>query len=181
MKKIFVLVLGMSLVACSKPHHSSQSSSGNQTTALSSGESSVTPIDAAASGGAGGTGDGGSSGGSASGAPKSEAPAQTAAASSGKSSSSNGGKTSLYWMMGTFAVIGGVILASDAITGGQAIGLFGKKKSPSSTESSQTVVPAQAEPKSDECALPLSAAEPSSTIQGAQEVVKFAETPNHSQ
>ncbi len=93
-------------------------------------------------------------------------------------------------------------MASDAITGGQAIGLFGKKKSPeeqkkteaaptstpqtvpssvSSPESSQTVVPATLEARSDECAIPASTGDPSSTILGAQEVVKFAETPNHSQ
>jgi hypothetical protein len=91
----------------------------------------------------------------------------------------------MIWMVSTFAAIGGVILATDAITGGEAIGLFGEKKSPQqqekseaipTTTSSQKVVP----PSAEDCTSQAPGSTASSTIQSAQDVVQFAESPNDS-
>jgi hypothetical protein len=87
----------------------------------------------------------------------------------------------------------GVVVAADALTGGQAVGLFGEKKYPNEQKkpeapastlqqqeaTSQTIVPpATGGAKTEECALPASVSPaPSATIQSAQDVVKFAESP----
>jgi len=203
MTRMLILVLGTSLTACSNSPHHINNSNGMQSTALSVGDSAEkTDKSGASAARPGAVGSGGSSddsgSASVSGSSPSAAPAQTAASTSGKPSSSDNTKSSLTWLFGTFGVIGAVILASDAITGGQAIGLFGKKKSPEenkapdvnpqaapsstsevspSSEGSETVVPANTESGAADCSNPTANPTPSSHIQSAQNIVKFAENP----
>jgi hypothetical protein len=177
MKRIVLALLGMSLVACSNSPQTQRILNGSQSTALSGAESVVTPGESGASGSSTGSGGGAPAAVSASSLPKSETAVQAAAATSEKTGSSNGGRSSLYWFAGSLAAIGGVILATDAITGGQAIGLFGEKKE-ATQEKKLEVVPAEpsrSQATEDECKSEASGSTASSSIQGAQEVVKFAE------
>jgi hypothetical protein len=191
MKRIVVFLLGLSLVACSQPQPKDQVSGSNQPTALSASEPiSTVPTEASGAGA-----------GSAAGSPTAldstkdngAKTATTAAATSGQKSSSDNTNRSLTWLFGTVGVMIGVVVAADALTGGQAVGLFGEKKYPNEQKkpeapastlqqqeaTSQTIVPpATGGAKTEECALPASVSPaPSATIQSAQDVVKFAESP----
>ena len=191
MKRIVTLFAGLSLVACSHSQTKDQFSGSNQPTALSASEPiSTVPTEASGAGA-----------GSAAGSPTAldstkdsgAKNATTAAATSGQKSSSDNTNRSLTWLFGTVGVMIGVVVAADALTGGQAVGLFGEKKYPNQQKkpeapastlqeqeaTSQTLVPpAAGGAKTEECALPPSVSPaPSATIQSAQEVVQFAESP----
>ncbi len=199
MKRIVVFLMGLSLVACSQSQTKDQFSSLNHQTALSASESaSISPsTDSTAQAGSGGGGSPTAS--DATQKNGSQAPA-TAAATSAQRSSSDNTNRSLTWLLGTVGVMIGAVFAADAITGGQAVGLFGEKRyledkkepqppattpvpqaqAPNLPASSETIVPTKPADSApvDECAMPPSGtAAASSTIQSAQDVVKFAESP----
>jgi hypothetical protein len=192
MKRIVVFLMGLSLVACSQSQTKDQFSTSNQQTAFSASESApaIPGATSAAQAGAGG----GSPTASDASQKSSTQAAATAAATSPKRSSSDNTNRSLTWLFGTVGVLVGFVLATDAVTGGQAVGLFGEKRypeqqrkpevpsetlTPAAGAPAQTVVPAPAtQAKTEECALPpSSSAAPSATIQSAQDVVQFAESP----
>jgi hypothetical protein len=199
MKRIVVFLMGLSLVACSQSQTKDQFSSLNQQTAFSASEAAPTAPSTASAAQAGSGGGGSPMAADATQKNGSQAPA-TAAATSAQRSSSDNTNRSLTWLFGTVGVLVGAVFAVDAVTGGQAVGLFGEKRypedkerpsspapttppqaqAPSSPASSETIVPTQPTHSSpaEDCALPPSGnAEASSTIQSAQDVVKFAESP----
>jgi hypothetical protein len=196
MKRIVVFLMGLSLVACSQSNTKDQFAASNQQTAFSASEAAPTAPSTASAAQAG---SGGASPAVSDAAQKSNTKAAvTAAATSGQRSSSDNTNRSLTWLFGTIGAMAAFVLATDAITGGQAVGLFGEKRHPqqqkkpevapplnpqdqAGTEATaQSMVPSKVSATEDECESQASGSTASSSIQDAQDVVKFAEGPQAS-
>lgn len=192
MKRLVALTTGfVFLIGCSQNHSGESKPQGVQAISLSSEEAKTSASGPLAS--AGGSA-GQSPVTSSSSAKDSAKTPQLVAASSGRSSSDNTNR-SLAWLGGTIGAMAAFVLGADAITGGQAVGLFGKKReygqkapesdapsAPSSDQTTQTetVIPEQ---KSETSAAPKESSEcvePSAneqTLNQANQMIEFAKNP----